>query len=103
MCFSPFRCFGNGFDLLFASDSKADQVKWMNAAGLISIGYTSKIVNGITVALLKKTKNCNGVKGVTSPDTRHFIYSIISAFRQWYTQNTIQKLLNAAVQKGLSK
>jgi len=54
----PFRCFGNGFDLLFASDSKADQVKWMNAAGLISIGYTSKIANGSGIRK-SRYKNCS--------------------------------------------
>merc|ERR1712131_556865 len=54
----PFRCFGNGADLLFAAESKEDQVKWMNAAGLVSIGYAPKLSNGSGI---RKTryKNCS--------------------------------------------
>ena len=33
---------GLGFDLLFGCESKLEQVKWMNAAGLIAIGYSKQ-------------------------------------------------------------
>lgn len=55
----PFRVVGLGFDLLFGCESKLEQVKWMNAAGLIAIGYSKQTGFGGSGIRKTRYKNCS--------------------------------------------